>query len=164
MGSDRPQVIAQALTSKFTTMDNMKKIDDVKATGNVDVKAWTIGDVYRNREMVLAHPEQYGRIITRFSAGGLGACAYKLDISISQLVQCWQRTEYRCKCPECGHEAYIYYFAGHVNGGGYWEIYLYCPECDCGYSSRFPQGLPHWTVLKDIFKETAQKTDSNTSK
>ena len=116
-------------------MDNMKKIDNVKAAGNADLEMWTIGDVYRNREMILAHPEQYGRIITRFSAGGLGACAYKRDVSISQLVQCWQRSEYRCKCP----------------------------ECDCGYCIRYPQGLPHWTVLKEIFKETAQKTGSNTS-
>ena len=131
-------------------MNDVRQIEKDQSTGNTDVEAWTIGDVYRNREMVLAHPEQYGRIITRFSAGGLGACAYK--------------REYRCKCPECGHEAYIYYFAGHVNGGGYWEICAYCPECDCGYCIRYPQGLPHWTVLKDIFKETAQKTDSNTSK
>ena len=164
MGSDRPQVIAQALTSKFTTMDNMKKIEDVKATGNADLKMWTIGDVYRNREMILTHPEQFGQIITQFSAGGLGACAYKRDVSISQLAQCWQRSEYRCKCPECGHESIIYYFAGHVNGGGYWEICVYCPECECGYCISYPQGLPHWTVLKNIFKETAQKTDSNTSK
>lgn len=136
----------------------------MKATGAADVEAWTIGDVYRNREMVLAHPEQFGQIITRFSAGGLGACAYKRDVSISQLAQCWQHAEFRFKCPTCGHEAYIYNFAGHVNGGGYWEICLYCPECDCGYCIRYPQGLPHWTVLKNIFKETAQKTDSNTSK
>ena len=133
-------------------MNDVRQIEKDQSTGNTNVEAWTIGDVYRNREMILAHPEQYVRIITRFSAGG------------PQLTQCWQRTEYRCKCPECGHDPYIYYFAGHVNGGGYWEICAYCSECDCGYSSRFPQGLPHWTVLKDIFKETAQKTDSNTSK
>ena len=145
-------------------MDNMKKIDNVKAAGNAGIEAWTIGDVYRNREMILANPEQFGQIITRFSVGGLGACVYKRDVSISQLVQCWQQAEFRFKCPECGHESIIYYFAGHVNGGGYWEICVYCPECDCGYCIRYPQGLPHWTVLKDIFKETAQKTDSNTSK
>ena len=145
-------------------MIQVKKTDDMKATGAADVEAWTIGDVYRNREMVLAHPEQFGQIITRFSAGGLGACAYKRDVSTSQLAQCWQHAEFRFKCPECGHEAYIYHFAGHVNGGGYWEICAYCPECDCGYCIRYPQGLPHSTVLKDIFKETAQKTDSNTSK
>lgn len=145
-------------------MNDVRQIEKDQSTGNTNIEAWTIGDVYRNRDMILANPEQFGRIITRFSAGGLGACAYKRDVSISQLAQCWQRTEYRCKCPECCHESIIYYFAGHVNGGGYWEICAYCPECDCGYSSRFPQGLPHWTVLKDIFKETAQKTDSNTSK
>ena len=142
----------------------MKKIDDEKATGNVDVEAWTIGDVYRNREMILANPKQFSRIITRFSAGGLGAYAYKQEVSISKLAQCWQHTEFRFKCPEGGHEAYIYFFAGHVNGGGYWEIRLYCPKCDCGYSISFPQGLPHWSVLKNIFKETAQETDSNSSK
>ena len=142
----------------------MKKIEDAKATGNADVEKWTIGDVYLNRKMILANPEHFGRIITQFSAGGLGACAYKRDVSISQLVQCWQHAEYQSKCPECGHQTFIYYFAGHVNGGGYWEICVYCPECDCSYSIRFPQGLPHWTVLKDILKETAQKTDSNTSK
>ena len=143
-------------------MNDVRQIEKDQSTGNTNVEAWTIGDVYRNREMILANPEQFGRIITRFSAGGLGACAYKRDVIISQLVQCWQHTEYRCKCPECGHDAYIYYFAGHVNGG-YWEICLYCPECDCGYCIRYPQGLPHWTVLKDIFKETGQKTGSNTS-
>ena len=142
----------------------MKKIDDVKATGSAGIEAWTIGDVYRNREMILAHPEQFGRIITRFSAGGLGACAYKQEVSISQLAQCWQHAEFRYSCPECGHDTFIYHFAGHINGGGYWEICAYCPECDCGCSIRYPQGLPHWTVLKDIFKETAPKTDSNTSK
>ena len=144
-------------------MNDVRQIEKDQSTGNTNVEAWTIGDVYRNREMILAHPEQFGRIITRFSAGGLGACAYKRDVSISQLVQCWQHAEFRFKCPTCGHEAFVYYFAGHVNGGGYWEIYLYCPECDCGYCIRYPQGLPHWTVLKDIFKETAQKTGSNTS-
>ena len=145
-------------------MNDVRQIQKDQSTGNTNVEAWTIGVVYRNREMILAHPEQYGRIITRFSAGGLGACAYEREVSISQLVQCWQQAEFRFKCLNCGHEAYIYHFAGHVNGGGYWEICAYCPECDCGYSSRFPQGLPHWTVLKNIFQETAQKTDSNTSK
>ena len=144
-------------------MNDVRQIEKDQSTGNTNIEAWTIGDVYRNREMVLAHPEQFSRIITRFSAGGLGACAYKQEVNISQLAQCWQRSEYRCKCPECGHEAYIYCFAGHVTGGGYWEICAYCPECDRGYCIRYPQGLPHWTVLKNIFKETAQKTDSNTS-
>lgn len=145
-------------------MNDVRQIQKDQSTGNTNVEAWTIGDVYRNREMILAHPEQYVRIITRFSAGGLGACAYKRDVSISQLAQCWQHAEFRFKCPEYGHEAFVYYFAGHVNGGGYWVICLYCPECDCGYCIRYPQGLPHWTVLRGIFNETAQKTDSNTSK
>lgn len=145
-------------------MNDVRQIEKDQSTGNTNIEAWTIGDVYRNRDMILANPEQFGRIITRFSAGGLGACAYKREVSISQLTQCWQQAEFRFKCLKCGHEAYIYHFAGHVNGGGYWEICAYCPECDCGYSSRYPQGLPHWTVLKNIFKETAQKTDSNTSK
>lgn len=135
----------------------MKKIDSVKATGSADIAEWTIGDVFRNRDAILANPEEFGRIITHFSAGGLGACAYNKEVSISQLSRCWQHVEYRHKCPECGHESYIYFFAGHVNGGGYWQIIAYCPECDCGYYLGYPQRLPHWTVLKNIFKETVTK-------
>ena len=142
-------------------MIQVKKTDDMKATGAADVEAWTFGDVYQNREMVLAHPEQYGRIITRFSAGGLGACAYKREVSISQLVQCWQQAEFRFKCLKCGHEAYIYHFAGHVNGSGYWEICAYCPECDCGYSIRDPQGLRNWTVMRDILKAESTKNQTH---
>lgn len=134
-------------------MNDTRKIEKEKSTGNTNVETWTIGDVYHNRSVVLTDPESYSRYITRFIAGGLGACAYKREVSISQLVKCWDYTEFRCKCPECGHEAYIYYFDGDINGGGYWEICAYCPDCDCGYSIGYPQGLPHWTVLKDIFKE-----------
>ena len=144
-------------------MNDVRKIEKEKSTGNTNVETWTIGDVYLNREAIIAHPEQYGQEITRFTAGGLGLYSFR-DISIAELTLCWQHAEYQCKCPECDHEAYIYYFAGHITGGGYWEIRAYCPDCDCGYSVRYPQGLPHWTVLKDIFKETTQTTDSNISK
>lgn len=137
-------------------MNNVRKIEKEKSTGNTNVETWTIGDVHLNREAIVSHPEQYDQIITRFNAGGGPACVYNKEVSISQLAQCWQHAEYRCKCPECGHETYIYYFAGHITGGGYWEIRAYCPNCDCGYNVHHPQGLPHWTVLKGIFKEEVQ--------
>ena len=142
----------------------MKKIYSAKATGIANQEAWTIGDVYLNRETIAAHVEQCSRVITRFTAGGGPACVYNKEVSISQLAQCWQHAEFRCMCPECGHEAYIYDFAGHITGGGYWQIKAYCPECDCGYYLGYPQRLPHWTVLKDIFKEIAQTIDPNTLK
>ena len=140
-------------------VDNI--IESQKATGSSNTEEWTIGDVFRNREAILAHPERYGRIITHFSAGGLGACVYKREVSISQLARCWQHVEYRYKCRECGHEAYIYFFAGHVNGGGYWQIIVYCPECDCGYSFSRPKGLNHWTVLKEIFNQEASTINND---
>lgn len=144
-------------------MIQVRKMDDVKATGTgaADVEAWTIGDVYQNREMVLAHPEQFGRIVTKFVAGGLGACAYKREVSISQLVQCWQHDEFRYKCPDFGQETVIYFFAGRVNSGGYWEIGVYCPECDCGRSIRNPQGLRNWTVMRDILKAESNKNQTH---
>ena len=142
-------------------MNDVRKIETDKSTGNTNVETWTIGDVYLNREAIVEHPEKYNRVITQFSAGGGPACVYNKEVSIFQLVKCWQHSEYRHKCPECGHEAYIYLFAGHINGGGYWEIRAYCPDCDCAYSISYPQGLPHWTVLKDIFKEESQKTVLN---
>ena len=142
-------------------MNNVRNIEKEKSTDNTNAENWTIGDVYLNREAIVSHPEQYGQAISRFIAGGGPACVYNKEVSISQLVQCWQHAEYQCKCPECDHEAYIYYFAGHINGGGYWEIRAYCPNCDCGYSVRYPQGLPHWSVMKNILKEEDEKRSSN---
>lgn len=133
------------------------KIEIQKSTGSADTEKWTIGDMYLNREAIAAHPEQYSRVITRFTAGGEPACVFNKEISISQLSQCWQHVEFRHKCPECGHEAFIYDFAGHITGGGYWQIKAYCPECDCGYYLGYPQRLPHWTILKDILKEKVTK-------
>ncbi len=144
-------------------MNDVRKIEKEKSTGNANVETWTIGDVYHNRGAIVAHPEQYGQEITQFAAGGLSVYSYR-NISIAELALCWQHAEFRYKCPECGHVAFIYNFAGRVNNGGYWEICAYCPDCDCGYSISHPQGLPHWTVLKDIFKEIKQSTDSNISK
>ena len=141
-------------------MIQVRKTDDVKATGAADVEAWTIGDVYQNREMVLAHPEQFGRIVTKFVAGGLGALGQR-DVTIAELARCWQHDEFRYKCPDCGHETVIYFFAGRVNSGGYWEIRVYCPECDCGYSIRDPQGLRNWTVMRDILKAESTKNQTH---
>ena len=143
-------------------MIQVKKTDDVKATGTgaADVEAWTIGDVYQNREMVLAHPEQFGGIVTKFVAGGLGALGQR-DVTIAELARCWQHDEFRYKCPDCGHETVIYFFAGRVNSGGYWEIRVYCPECDCGYSIRDPQGLRNWTVMRDILKAESTKSQTH---
>lgn len=138
-------------------------MDNIKATGSTDVEQWTIGNVYLNREAIVAHPEQYRREITSFSAGGGPACAFKREVDISQLAQCWLHPEYHYKCPKCGHDAHIYHFAGHITGGGYWCIHVYCPECDCGYSIHYPQGLSHWTVLRDIYKETEQNSTTENS-
>ena len=146
-----------------SNMTVSKKIESQNSTGSANIEQWSIGDVYLNREAIAAHPEQFGRIITQFSAGGLGACSYKREVSIVHLAQCWQHIEYRHKCPECGNEAYIYFFAGHATGGGYWQIIVYCPECDCGYSIRYPQGLKHWTVLKDILKAESQNITNESS-
>ena len=141
-------------------MNDVRQIEKDQSTGNTNVEAWTIGDVYQNREMVLAHPEQYGRNVTKFVAGGLGALAQR-DVTIAELARCWQHDEFRYKCPDCGHETVIYFFAGRVNSGGYWEIRVYCPECDCGYSIRDPQGLRNWTVMRDILKTESTKNQTH---
>ena len=140
------------------------RIDNVKATGNTDTVAWTIGDVYLNQNAVLANLESYDCLITRFTAGGLGIYSYR-DISIAELTLCWQHAEFRCKCPESVHEAYIYFFAGRVNNGSYWEIHVYCPDCDCGYRIGDFQGLPYWITLKDILvKEIQEKKQKQSAK
>ena len=77
-------------------MNDIRKIEKDKSTGNTNVETWTIGEVYLNREAIVSHLEQYGQVITRFNAGGGPACVYDKEVSISQLVQCWLHTEYRC--------------------------------------------------------------------
>ncbi len=114
--------------------------------------------LYENMQAILDKPMLYSVEITRFSAGGLGACVYSQPITIAELVRCWQHKEYQIRCPKCGETAYITQWAGHVNGGGYWEINAYCPKC--GVEHNFPKSsLPltdyriHWTKMRDILQE-----------
>lgn len=111
--------------------------------------------VFENMQAILVKPALYSAKITRFVAGGLGACAYSDDISIAELVRCWQHEEYQTTCPDCGEKAYIIYWAGSVNGGGYKEIVLYCPSC--GEEKHSPLNRfgcrAHWLEMRDILRE-----------
>ena len=91
---------------------------------------------------ILWHPEQNKEIVTHFSAGGFGACAYQAEITVAELVSCWQHEEYQAKCPYCGETAYIIRWAGKVNDGCFWDIRSFCPHCGkehhagmCGYKN-----------------------------
>ena len=113
--------------------------------------------LHENMKTVLEKPSLFAEKITRFSAGGLGACAYSDDITVSELARCWQHEEYHIKCLHCGEVAYITLWAGHVNGGGYWAIKAYCPRC--GKEHRYEKHTAslacnvHWTTLKNILQE-----------
>ena len=114
--------------------------------------------LYENMQSILAKPELYAVKITHFSAGGLGACAYSHYVTVAELVRCWQHKEYQTECPRCGQVAYIIQWAGHVNGGGYWEINAYCPHC--GMKHHYSKGSSpathheiHWTKMRDILQE-----------
>lgn len=117
----------------------------------------SFSSLYENNQIVLENLTIYAKKITHFSAGGLGACAYSDDISIGELAKCWQHEEYHIKCPLCGEVAYIILWAGHVNGGGYWEIKAYCPHC--GKEYRYEKNKAdkacdvHWTTLRNILLE-----------
>ena len=125
--------------------------------------------LYEKMQNILAKPELYALGITRFSAGGLGACAYERKISIAELVACWQHKEYQIRCPECGGTAYITQWAGSVNSGGYWEINAYCPHC--GKSTQFhrnsyPKAIHnvHWTKMRNIVQEEKTAIKNKTDK
>lgn len=110
--------------------------------------------LYENMQAVLENAALYSAKITHFSAGGLGACAYSDDISAGELARCWQHEEYQTTCPHCGGKSYITYWAGHVNGGGYWEIGLFCPQCK--KEIRLPRPVHHhihWTKMREILRE-----------
>ena len=112
-------------------------------------------EVFGNMRAILLKPALYSTKITRFVAGGLGACAYSDDISIAELVRCWQHEEYQTTCPDCGEKAYITYWAGSVNGGGYKEVVLYCPSCDEEKHSSLNgfRCRAHWLEMRDILRE-----------
>ena len=45
----------------------------------------TFSALYENLQAVLENPANYKEKITRFSAGGLGACGYSDDITLENL-------------------------------------------------------------------------------
>ena len=126
----------------------------------------TFSSLYENYQIVLEKPTNYAEKITHFSAGGLGACAYSDDISIGELAKCWQHEEYHVKCLHCGEVAYITLWAGHVNGGGYWEIKAYCPHCEKEYRyEKYTAGTAcnvHWTTLRSILQEEREAIKNGT--
>ena len=134
---------------------NLSEIEEKEASKRKDL---TFSEVYEHRAEILAHPEEYDSIITHFSAGGLGACAYGRNISIATLVRCWEHPEFRISCPECGGEALITMFAGAVNSGGYWALKCFCPTCGKEhYFHRYDSyEMPHhWSTLARIAYECA---------
>lgn len=126
----------------------------------------TFSSLYENIQIVLEKPINYAGKITHFSAGGLGACVYSDDISVGELAKCWQHEEYHIKCQHCGEVAYITLWAGHVNGGGYWEIKAYCPHC--GKEYRYEKHTAsiacnvHWTTLRSILQEEREAIKNGT--
>ena len=135
-----------------------KNLSEIEEKETSKRKDWTFSEVYEHRTEILAHPEEYDSIITHFSAGGLGVCAYGRNISIATLVRCWEHTEYRILCPECGGEALITMFAGAVNSGGYWALRCFCPTCGKEhYFHRYDSyKMPHhWSTLARIAHECA---------
>ena len=115
---------------------------------------------YENMQEILDHPEQYTEKITHFSAGGLGACVYSHDVSVAELVCCWQREEYRVECPKCKSEAYIVSWAGHVNAGGYWSVRVFCPHCKNEYKIS-GIGLASWRRMREISNEVTKELNTN---
>ena len=117
----------------------------------------TASALYENMQSVIEEPTNYEKKITHFSAGGLGACVYSDDITAGELARCWQHEEYHIKCLHCKEDAYITFWAGKANNGGYWEIKAYCPHCGKEYRyERYTASTVckvHWTTLRKILHE-----------
>lgn len=116
-------------------------------------KEMTIENVFNHRLEILANPADFSQKITHFSAGGLGVCAYNKDVTVAELVRCWEYDEFKFVCPKSGETAFIYQFAGHVGAGGYWELNAYCPasgkHLHYGRKNANPVSV-HWSILKGI--------------
>lgn len=116
-------------------------------------KEVTIKNAFNHRLEILADPADFSQKITHFSAGGLGACVYNKDVTVAELVRCWEYDEFKFVCPESGETAFIYQFAGHVGSGRYWELTAYCPgngkHLHYGSKDANPVSVG-WSTLKGI--------------
>ena len=146
-------------------IDNKFYFIDTKLYGN------PFSVPYQNRQTVLEHPDLYTEKITRFSAGFLGGTIFAEEISVAELVNCWQYEEYTCQCPSCGNVSYITAWHGHGNGQkGFWYIQTYCPNCEDVYESHFLTHTPphfdhevYWTELLGIFNEVKKKINNKSN-
>ena len=131
------------------------------------MKEMTIENVFIHRLEILANPADFSQKITHFSAGGLGACAYNKDVTVAELVRCWEFDEFKFVCPESGETAFIYQFAGHVGSGGYWELSAYCPasgkHLHYGSKNSNPVSV-HWSTLKGIADPVSRHLNTTTNK
>ena len=126
-------------------------------------KEVTIENIFNHRLEILANPADFSQKITHFSAGGLGACVYNTDVTVAELVRCWEFDEFKFVCPESGETAFIYQFAGHVGSGGYWELTAYCPvsgkHLHYGSKNANPVSV-HWSTLKGIADPVSRQIQS----
>ena len=117
-------------------------------------------EIYNNCKDILAHPEQHKEVITHFGAGGCGGGS-SWDVTLATLVKCWKHEEFHFPCPECGADALITHYAGHVNNGRFWAIDGYCPSCHKTlHVSRPGPGMVKtgWRELKEIEKFIKNKS------
>lgn len=126
---------------------------------------------YQKRQSILESPDLYTEKISRFSAGFLGGTFYAEEISIAELIHCWQYEEYTYQCPFCGNVSYITAWYGHGNGEkGFWYIQTYCPSCEGVYKSHFLTHTPphfdhevYWTELVRILDEVKKKINNESN-
>ncbi len=89
-------------------------------------------------------------VVTRFVAGGHGACVYDCEITRTVLERCWEHDEFRCLCPKCNSTAYIHRFGGSITTGGFLELDTYCPICKKVHHRSKVTADVHWSELKQI--------------
>ncbi|MBR4392125.1 MAG: hypothetical protein IKT08_08500 [Bacteroidales bacterium] len=128
----------------------------------------TFSALHENMQAILGKPANYTEKITRFLAGGLGACGYLDDITVGELAKCWQHEEYHIKCLGCKEDAYITFWAGKANNPGYWEIKAYCPHCgqEYRYYDMYVASAAHhvhWTTMRKILEEERETIKNETN-
>ena len=124
-----------------------------------DARYATFQPLFENMNDILQHPERYDEKITHISAGGFGACAFSRDLTVAELVQCWQHEEYQTECPVCGEKAYVTHWAGKVNDGGFWVISLCCPKCKREHTYHQTCYKYHWSEMRRVYESCAAKQE-----
>jgi predicted RNA-binding Zn-ribbon protein involved in translation (DUF1610 family) len=118
--------------------------------------------IFAHREEILNSEQESEEIVDYVSAGGLGACALSANLTLKQLLRCWEHPEMQYACHECGNTSYVYGWAASMNNGGYFVANFFCPSCGKSYEyHNHPIGCKVFDIKDIVLAEVRKDADKD---